>query len=187
MTEGKFVLPGEAVNVDKKLGYGLYSEGDKVYSSVPGVLKDLPGKTIVEPSNSITEVKNNDVVICSVEITRDKVVVCRILKVVGKQRGIATDVTGVIKVMDIDSGYVESAKEEFKIGDMVKAKVVQIPTTGDVSLATKGKELGVIEGFCSECRSLLLLDGEKLVCSNCGKVAHRKVSGDYLIKKTSSD
>lgn len=181
MEKEEFVVPGQVVKTDKRLGHGLYSEGGGVYSSLTGTLKESPDKAFVEPNNSIVEVRGGDTVIGSVEAVRDKIVVVKILKVVGKQRSLPTEDFGIIKVMDIAQGYTESAKDEFKIGDIVKAEVSQV-LPNDVILTTKGANLGVIEGYCSQCRGILNLDKERLVCAVCGKVEKRKTSRDYLIK-----
>jgi exosome complex component CSL4 len=106
----------------------------------------------------------------------------RILKVVGKHRTLPTEPFGVIRVMDIAPRYTERASDEFKIGDVIRAEVAQV-LPNDVVLTTKSPNLGVIEGYCSKCRGILEMQGEKLVCSVCGKSDPRKVSNDYLIKK----
>jgi exosome complex RNA-binding protein Csl4 len=179
MEKEEFVIPGQAIKTDKRLGYGLYTEGGNIYSSVTGTLKESPDKAFVEPTNSIVEVKRGDTVIGSVETVRDKIVVVKIMKVVGKQRSLPTEDYGIIKVMDIAQGYTESAKDEFKIGDIVKAEVSEV-LPNDVILTTKGANLGVIEGYCSECRGILKSENGKLACTVCGRVEKRKTSRDYL-------
>jgi len=176
------VLPGQEVKTDKRLGYGLYSEGGKTYASVVGDMKESPDRSFVEPENSIVEVKRGDTVICAVESVKDKVVLVKVLKVVGKKRSLPREDYGVIRVMDISSGYTDSAKDEFKIGDFIKAEVKQV-LPNDIILTTKGNNLGVIEGYCSECRGILEMKDNKLVCNNCGKENPRKVSADYLVKE----
>jgi len=178
----KSVLPGDEVKTDKRLGYGLYSEGGKTYASVMGEFKETGDKAVVEPENSVVEVQVGDTVICSVESVKDKVVLVKVMKVVGKKRSLPREDYGVIRVMDISSGYTESAKDEFKIGDFIKAEVKEV-LPNDIILSTKSPNMGVIEGYCDECRGILDAKGEKLVCENCGKENRRKVSRDYLVKE----
>lgn len=176
----KFVMPGEVVTTDKKAGFGLYSEDGKTYAALAGNVKEAGDSVIVESGNPIVEIKRGDNVIASVENVKEKVVLVKILKVVGKQRSLPTEDYGVIRVMDIAPGYTEKASDEYKIGDIIKAEVAQV-LPDDVILTTKSPNLGVIEGYCSQCRGILQMKDGKLVCSICGKNERRKTSRDYLL------
>jgi exosome complex component CSL4 len=178
----KIVLPGDVVKTDKRPGTGLYTENGVVYSSAAGVLNEGDDKTSVEPMNPVVELHKGDTVICTVENVKDKIVLVKIMKVVGKNRTLPNEDFGVVRVMDIASGYTDRASDEFKIGDIIKAEVLQV-LPDDVVMTTKGPNLGVIEGYCSKCRSILEMDGDQLVCSVCGKKEKRKTSRDYLIVK----
>jgi exosome complex component CSL4 len=178
----QFVMPGEAVKTGKRLGSGLYSEGGSIFASVAGTLKESEESASIEPTNPLVELHRGDVVIASVESVKEKVVLVRILKVVGKQRTLPTEPFGVIRVMDIAPRYTEKASDEFKVGDVIRAEVAQV-LPNDVLLSTKSPNLGVIEGYCSKCRGILEMEGDKLVCSVCGKIDGRKSSSDYLLKK----
>lgn len=179
---GKVVMPGDVVQTDKKPGSGLYVEEGKIHASIAGLLKDSGEQVTVESTNPIVEIRNGDTVIASVESVKEKVVLVKILKVVGKQRSLPTEDYGVVRVMDIAPRYTEKASDEFKIGDVIKAEVLQV-LPNDVLLTTKGPNLGVIEGYCSQCRGILQMDGDKLICSICGKSERRKASRDYLLTK----
>lgn len=176
------VMPGDAVDAGKRPGSGLYTEGGKTYASVAGLVKEAGDQTVVESKNPVVEIRNGDTVIASVESTKEKVVLVKILKVVGKQRSLPTEDYGVIRVMDIAPRYTEKASDEFKIGDIIKAEVMQV-LPNDVILTTKSPNLGVIEGYCSHDRGILRMDGDRLVCSICGRTERRKASRDYLLTK----
>lgn len=178
----EFVVPGQLIESDKQPGQGVYKEGGKTYASVVGEVKNLSERVFVKPSNEVVELQRGDAVIGNVETVRDKMVVVRILKVVGKSRTLPTERFGVVKITDISNSYIDKAQDEFKIGDVVKALVVQV-LPNDVLLSTKKGEMGVIEAYCSQCRGLLELADGKLVCSVCGKSERRRMSSDYLIKK----
>ncbi|MBN2517493.1 MAG: exosome complex RNA-binding protein Csl4 [Candidatus Altiarchaeota archaeon] len=180
--EEGFVIPGQMVKTDKRPGHGLYAEKGNVYSALVGNMKESTDKAFVEPGNSIVEVKRGDTIIGTIETVRDKAVVVKILKVVGKQRALPTGGFGIIRVMDIANGYTENAKDEFKIGDVIKAEVAEV-LPNDTILTTKSPNLGVIEGYCSSCRGILKSEAGKLVCTVCSKVERRKVSRDYLLKE----
>lgn len=175
-------MPGDEVKTDKRPGSGLYEEGGKVFASATGLLKEEDGKMMVESRNPPVQLKRGDTVIATVESVKEKIVLVKIMKVVGKQRTLPTEDFGVIRVMDIAPGYTEKASDEFKVGDIVKAEVAQV-LPNDVVLTTKGANLGVVEGYCSQCRGILEMRGDKLVCSLCGRTEKRKASKDYLIQK----
>jgi len=176
----RFVMPGDVVETTKKAGFGLYSEDGKVIAALAGALKEVGDSVTVESGNPVVEIRKGDHVIASVENVKEKVVLVKILKVVGKQRTLPTEDYGVIRVMDIAPGYTEKASDEFKIGDVIKAEVAQV-LPDDVILTTKSPNLGVIEGYCSQCRGILQMKDGKLVCSICGRTERRKTSRDYLL------
>ncbi len=179
----KFVIPGDVVKTQKGTGPGLYTENGQTYAALAGILKEDDKMVSVESINPLVEVHEGDTVIASVEaIKGEKVVLVKILKVVGKQRTLPTEDYGVIRVMDIAPGYTEKASDEFKVGDIVKAEVMYV-LPDDIILTTKGPNLGVIEGYCSRCRSILRMKGDRLFCDICDRFERRKVSRDYLIKK----
>ncbi len=183
----KFVMPGDAVKSGKRIGSGLYTEEGQAYAAVAGNLKETDDSISVEPVNPFVEIHKGDTVIASVEaIKGEKIVLVKILKVVGKQRTLPTEDYGVIRVMDIAQGYTEKASDEFKTGDIVKAEVMQV-LPDDIVLTTKGPNLGVIEGYCSKCRSILRMQDDKLVCGICGTREHRTTSRDYLVKGEEKD
>jgi len=176
----KFVLPGDVVETDKKPGFGLYSDAGKTYAALAGTLKEADDGIMVASGNPVIEINKGDTVIASVENVKEKVVLVKVLKVVGKQRSLPTEDYGVVRVMDIAPGYTEKASDEFKIGDIIKAEVAMV-LPDDILLTTKGPNFGVIEGYCSKCRGILQMKDGKLVCSICGKTEHRKTSRDYLL------
>jgi exosome complex component CSL4 len=173
-------MPGDVVETTKKAGFGLYTEEGKTYAALAGSLKEGSDSATVESKNPVVEIHRGDHIIASVENVKEKVVLVKILKVVGKQRTLPTEDFGVVRVMDIAPGYTEKASDEFKIGDIIKAEVAQV-LPDDVILTTKSPNLGVIEAYCSQCRGILQMKDGKLVCSVCGKTERRKTSRDYLL------
>lgn len=92
-------------------------------------------------------------------------------------RGIAA-----IMIRMVDRGFVKSLSDKFRIGDIVKAKVVSVSSCGvDCSTADSG-EFGVVKAFCTRCRQPLHLFGMQLKCLNCGSTETRKISSDYVLK-----
>ncbi len=181
MTE-KLVMPGEVIKTKKKPGAGVYEENGALYAAVTGTLVEGDEKVTVEAGNPLNTLQRGDEVIVTVESVKEKIVLVKIMKTVGKQRSLPDEPFGVIRVMDIAPRYTEKASDEFKVGDIVKAEIAQI-VPNDVIMTTKNPNLGVIEGYCEYDRGLLRMEGDKLVCTICGKTNRRKTSSDYLLKK----
>lgn len=96
----------------------------------------------------------------------------------GKKRAFAMS-TASIPVREIDEKYVEKAKDLFKAGDIVKARVIKALPYG-TDLSTKSSELGVVKAYCVKCKSPLHRFGHDLKCTNCGTTEERKLSKDYV-------
>ncbi|MDD5148316.1 MAG: exosome complex RNA-binding protein Csl4 [Candidatus ainarchaeum sp.] len=84
----------------------------------------------------------------------------------------------MLPVRNVSREYVEDLKAQFKIGDIVKAKVAEAKPWG-IDLRTNEKELGVIKAFCSRCRQPLQLSVTGLKCTSCGNSETRKLSSEY--------
>lgn len=60
----------------------------------------------------------------------------------------------ILHISNVDSGYVETMREKIRIGDIVKAQVIKLePGRSVISLIGP---YGVLEAFCTKCRSKLL-------------------------------
>ncbi len=67
-----FVVPGEKVKTEKLAGPGLYKDGGKTYACLTGTLREDGDEAYVEPVTEIFELERGDVVITTVESTREK-------------------------------------------------------------------------------------------------------------------
>jgi exosome complex component CSL4 len=87
--------------------------------------------------------------------------------------------TAAIKVQDISDRYVKFVSDEFRIGDIIKARVID--TQAGTDLSTKGNPAyGVLKAFCTRCRHAMVLKGSKVMCNSCGRTETRKLSKDYV-------
>jgi len=88
--------------------------------------------------------------------------------------------TAALRVQDIADRYVKFVKDEFRVGDLIRARVVS--TTNGIDLTTQGSsDYGVIKAFCSKCRNVLVLKENKLMCRDCERPETRKLSKYYLV------
>ncbi len=177
----KMVVPGEVVGTSEEFlpGEGTFEEDGKIISSNLGIVKydenDMTVRT--EPLNPIVTVKNGDIVIAEVSAVRETMVVVDIKKVEGKNRAVTGETMGTIHVSKASQGYTKDLKREFRIGDFIRAKVMQAKPS--IQLTTAYPEYGVIKALCTRCRSPMVRKGTMVYCPNCERTETRKISSMY--------
>lgn len=187
MTEtktGDFVIPGDFLATAEEFvpGSGAYEEAGKIYAAATGVvLVDSRTKHISIYSRTAGPpvLKRGDVVIGRIEEVREQTATVVIAALRGREdREIPPPNVGTIHISQTANGYVKDLSGEFRIGDIVRAKVIN-PNREPVQLTTVGEDLGVIISKCSRCRNLLGRQDNKLACPVCGNVEFRKMADDY--------
>lgn len=188
MEKEQLVFPGDFLTVEEEYSSGkntFEDSGGKIYSAKTGITQYNQKErsvSILEKNRKILTVDVGTIVYGRVMFVKESVVVIAILKTEkeGVER-IPFLSSAQLLVSNVSHDYVDSLKDEFKIGDLIKAKVIKI-TKYSIELSTKFSELGVIKAFCSKCRKPLGLYGQELKCNSCGSVETRKVSSDYSVK-----
>lgn len=181
---GDFVVPGEFLATAEEFmpGEGAYEEDGEVYSSCTGVvLVDVRTKRIsVFPRTTVPpELKRGDIIVGRIEEVRDQVANVHIGILRGREdRQLPLPDIGTIHVSQVRGSYVKDLTREFKLGDIVRARVANV-RRGTVQLTTAGDDLGIIMAACSKCRTPLDRDNNKLKCPSCGNVELRKLASDY--------
>jgi exosome complex component CSL4 len=180
--EGTMVLPGDRLAAAEELqaGSGTYERDGDIIASVTGRFavdkRDLKAKVAPAPKTPLL-LKKGDIAICEVKQVMESMVIVNILQISGKKRQIAVDNDAAIHVSNISNSYVESTGQMFRVGDILRAKIIE--TGGSIRLAKKDRDLGVIKAYCTRCRNPLELNGNKLECSVCGRVEERRIAPDY--------
>jgi len=86
---------------------------------------------------------------------------------------------GNIHVSQISNKYIERINDAFQITDIIRAKVIA-ENSGEFTLSTVGKNLGVIHSDCAICGTKQTRVGfDKLKCTRCGNFEKRKLSEDF--------
>lgn len=94
----------------------------------------------------------------------------RIEGIKDNKRSLVTSFSGAIHISQADKGYVSKLSDEFRIGDLVEARVTRLMGVDNVDLTTAEDELGVLKAMCTKCRHFMKKIGEKEVkCPNCGR------------------
>lgn len=188
---GDLVLPGDYLGVIEEFlpGEGVREENGELYATRAGKIRIDPEKMeiSVEPVTDVPPLpKVGDVVIGRVVEVKPQAVIVQIIGIEGREndREIATSKLAGIHISEIKEGFVEDITQEFKIGDVIRARVIANEKS-PIQLSTKGPDLGVVYALCSSCRTPLIRRGDRLICPRCGNVETRKLSSLYRKLKVS--
>ncbi len=166
-------------------GKHAYESGGSVYSDSIGMKSIDSSKHEAGVSKATREVKileRGCTVLGVVSLVKQHSVLVEIKEAEkdGERRSVH-DRNGSIAVFNISSSYVNSTDEMYRIGDIVKARVIEVTAYG-VELETKAPELGVIKAFGIKSRKPLHLIDGKLRDAATGETEERKVSADYTLR-----
>ncbi|WP_457750764.1 exosome complex RNA-binding protein Csl4 [Thermococcus sp.] len=183
--DGDLVLPGDYLGVIEEYfpGEGVKEENGELYAIRAGRVKIDTQKMEISVE-TVTDVpplpQIGDIVIGKIVEVRGQSAIVQLIKIESREddREIATSKLAGIHVSQVKEGYVENLSREFKIGDVIRAKVIANEKS-PIQLTTKGPELGVIYALCTRCRTPLVRRGNQLVCPKCGNVETRKLSVLY--------
>ena len=89
--------------------------------------------------------------------------------------------------VEVESGYDplrpapgDKLTDDFRIGDLIQAKVTKVMGVDNADLTTAENELGVLKAMCTNCRHFMNKIGKKEVkCPNCGRKETRNISSNY--------
>ncbi|AEC51485.1 exosome complex RNA-binding protein Csl4 [Pyrococcus sp. NA2] len=180
---GDFVLPGEYLGVMEEYlpGDGVIVEDGNLYSTRAGWVRIDKDKIEIslEPASKVPPIpKKGDIVYARVLDVKQQAVLLKLIKIEGQSRGVATSTLAGIHISQVKDGFVEDLRNEFKIGDIVRARVIA-DEKSPIQLTTKDPDLGVVYALCSKCRTPLVRKGNQLVCPKCGNIETRKLSTLY--------
>lgn len=178
---GRFVLPGEPLGVIEEFipDSGAYTKDGIIYSKIIGcALIDFKNKRVsVFPIGHVAKVpKVGSIIIGQVSAVQPQMATVRIFKI-GK-KALSGFFSGLLHVSDAQSRFVESMFNICKPSDIIRAEIIS-EKNRIYHLSTKGKNLGVVYAFCSNCGYLLEQRYRDLQCPRCGKIEKRKIAIDY--------
>ena len=178
----KIVMPGDKLSTSEELlpGEGTFEEDGIIMAARTGeyVVDEKYRKAKVKPLTSVPVIlKKGDIVIVEVGMVKSSMIIANVIHVIGKNRSVSGDRNGTIHVKEIADGYVKDAASEFRAGDFVRAKVIQVKPS--IQLATKDRDLGAIKALCVKCRHSLIKKGDTLECEHCGNKERRRTAMDY--------
>lgn len=182
---GDFVLPGDALGVTEEFvpADWTYEDEGKIRSLISGTVSvDNKNKriSIIPKTNAPSILKNGMIVLGQISEVRGQRALLKIQGAKGTSRSLTTSYSGGIHISQADKGYVAKLTDEFRIGDLVEARVTKIIGLDNVDLTTAENELGVIKAMCTNCRHFMKqLSKNEALCPNCGRKERRKISANY--------
>lgn len=179
---GRVVLPGDEVAVAEEFesGEGTFEEHGRIYASQPGRLQLDPQHRVarVAAFNPPAHLQVEDVVYAVVEEIRASMAEGRVLAIHGRDREVGGEVTGSLHVSKISNAYVESIRDTVRLGDIVRARVIQ--TEPSLQITTAEGNLGVVLARCVNCRRPSERAGnDRVRCPWCERSDARKLAADY--------
>lgn len=179
-SSGQFVVPGQKLGVIEEFipDSGTYVKDGCIYSTSVGyVLIDFANKKVsVYPvARNVNVPKIGSTVIGWITSVQSSYATIRIIKI--GRRFLSGHFTGIIHISDVSHRYVDNMHDAFRIGDLVRAKVIS-DKNQTFHLTTRDDNLGVIYAFCSQCGGILV-KRRNLKCTVCGNVEKRKITLDY--------
>ena len=177
----ELALPGEKVAAGEEYmpGAGTYESGGVIYAAVAGSVKfDEAEKTVtVLEARRVSRLKPGDTVLGEVTGVSNSLANITVHAVDGLDRQMGAGEAGAVHVSKLSENYTEDARKEFRIGDIVRAEVLQVSPS--LQLGTREPNLGVIMARCGKCRNTLMNRTGKLYCAECDRQEYRKLADDF--------
>jgi len=177
----RLVLPGEEVAVveEYEAGEGTYEEEGRLYASLPGRLELDSEHRIarVVPVNPPAILREGDVIYGTISDIRPSMVEARVLAIHGRDRQVAGEIDASLHISKIANAYVEDPRDAVRLGDIVRARVIQ--TDPSLQVTTAERLLGVVLALCANCRRPMERRGDVVHCLRCDRTDHRKLAADY--------
>jgi len=179
-----FVLPGDVVGSAEEFmpGEGTYLKGGYVRAQTAGLIQvDRKNRSanIIPKSNVPPKLQVGDIVVGRVTDLKESLAIIGLAFKKGYEARPLFNKEGLIHISHVKNTYVKDIHQALGLGDIVKAKIIDIRNGDSVGLSIVDKDLGVVKACCGKCNGPLRLENKKMVCSKCGQTENRKLSTDY--------
>ena len=179
---GERVLPGDPLAFAEEFlpGPGTFDDGTFLRAARLGTFevdaKDM--RAAVTPLTSVpSTVKVGDFVYGQITMLKPSMAGVEVLHVEGDERGVAGDTNGTLHVSKISNRYVQDVSREYRLGDIIRAGVVEVKPS--IQLSTDHERCGAILCLCLRDRFPLKKAGKGLECPVCLKKDQRNLAPDY--------
>ncbi len=185
--DSSIVLPGDFLSTEMEFSSGFNTFQDdngSIFSTVYGkVIFDEKNREVnVDSFKPKIKLHRGTIVFGIIGMVRDNFAQVKIFKAeFNEQERIISSSYATLPVRNVSRDFVKNLKEEFKIGDIIKAKVAEVKPWG-IDLRTNERDLGVIKAYSAHSREPMYLFGTQLKCLSSGYSERRKISSEYLLK-----
>lgn len=183
MDNDKLLEPGTPLAYSEELlpGPGTYDDGTQIRAAVYGqqhVDPETMAISVRAAGKSVATIERGDILVGQITYVKPEALASvKVLAVRGKEgRSLLTPLEATLHVSKIDARYIKYVDEEYKTGDLIRAKVINLK--GGPQLATDKPDLGCIKAWSAD-GVPLVLEGRKLKDPETGQVHHRKLANDY--------
>ena len=188
MKGSKLVYPGEFLGYEEEFlaGNNAFSDDEgRIYSDSVGFKnEDAEGHEVSVESmkKELRILEKGCIVLGVVSLVKMHGVVIELksAELNGVKR-VVHDRMASLAVFNISREYVKSTEDMFRVGDIVKARVIDVSNYG-IELETKAPEFGVVKAFGIKSRMPLHLIAGNLRDPLTGATETRKISSEYLLR-----
>ena len=188
MDKNALVFPGSFLATEEEFMPGSNAFGDdngNVYSNTIGVssLDSLRHEASVEKiSREVKIVERGCIVLGVVAMVKSSAALIDLKEAeLNGERRTVHNKNASIAVFNIQNSFAKSVDEFFRIGDLVRARVLDVTPYG-VELETKAPDMGVIKAFGVRSRRPLVLVEGNLRDPFTGETETRKISTEYILR-----
>ncbi|MFA4982763.1 MAG: exosome complex RNA-binding protein Csl4 [Candidatus Micrarchaeia archaeon] len=176
----KLVVPGDFIGIEEEYlpGAGTFADNEKVYAALTGEISDKDRTLAVQQKRPWKALAPGMVILGRVENISEPIALVSVMVGGAEIRFSETNDYAVLHASMIKRGYVKNVRDEYKVGDIIRAKIVDM-RNGELRLATDSDELGAIKAFCPKCRHGMKVESGILKCEDCEWKDNRKIAKDY--------
>jgi len=170
----KIYFPGEEIAIEEE-----YSAGKKAFEENGAIKASVYGELILDDMNREADIKGKmleavdigDIVYGKVTTVKESSAVVELIK--AENNKVLCNTRAQLPVRNVSKEYVTNLGEFYHVGDFIKARISNVDKYS-IDIATNETGLGVMNAYCSKCKSNLNYSNEKMMCLNCGNVETRK-------------
>ena len=180
--EKKIVVPGDFIGTEEEYlaGHGTLSDKEKIYAAISGEAHEEARSLSVRQKRALRELAPGTTVIGTIENIVEPIALVSIKAGSdGRESRFGENPDyAVLHASMIKRGYVKNVRDEYRIGDIIRAKIADV-RNNELRLATDSDELGAIKAFCPKCRHPMKYESAILKCEECEWKDNRKIAKDY--------
>lgn len=182
VVRGKSVTPGDILGTEEEFlaGKGTWTDlQGNIRAVVMGeLITDENRKISVVPANMPPDIHEGTVIYGRIDEMFESVAFVTVEAMSSGPKPRLRSLSGVIPVSEIKEAFVDSIRQEMRVGDIVRAVVGKL-TPFRLELTVKPQGMGVVKAFCSYDRQPMELKGGAVVCTVCGQRETRHLGEPY--------